>query len=63
VRVADEVLAERRAKMDAAERPWQPVDRKRSVSKALLAYAALVVMRAQARAQEKKVEGRASASS
>ncbi|MGI8817392.1 MAG: dihydroxy-acid dehydratase [Pseudonocardia sp.] len=41
VRVADEVLAERRAKMDAAERPWQPVDRKRSVSKALLAYAAL----------------------
>jgi dihydroxy-acid dehydratase len=39
--VSDEVLAERRAKMDAAERPWQPVDRQRPVSKALRAYAAL----------------------
>ena len=39
--VADEVLAERRAKMDAAERPWQPRDRDRPVSKALRAYAAL----------------------
>ncbi|MFC5996665.1 dihydroxy-acid dehydratase [Pseudonocardia hispaniensis] len=39
--VSDEVLAERRAKMEAAERPWQPVDRDRPVSKALRAYAAL----------------------
>ncbi|WP_028932537.1 dihydroxy-acid dehydratase [Pseudonocardia spinosispora] len=39
--VSDEVLAERRAKMDASERPWQPVDRQRVVSKALRAYAAL----------------------
>jgi dihydroxy-acid dehydratase len=36
-----EVLAERRAKMDASERPWQPVDRQRTVSKALRAYARL----------------------
>jgi dihydroxy-acid dehydratase len=41
VQVPDEVLAERRAKMDASERPWQPVDRQRTVSKALRAYAAL----------------------
>jgi dihydroxy-acid dehydratase len=41
VKVADEVLAERRAKMDASERPWQPKDRDRQVSKALRAYAAL----------------------
>jgi dihydroxy-acid dehydratase len=41
VQVAGEVLAERRAKMDASERPWQPKDRDRSVSKALRAYAAL----------------------
>ncbi|MEV1294673.1 dihydroxy-acid dehydratase [Pseudonocardia sp. NPDC049635] len=34
-----EVLADRRAKMEAAERPWQPVDRQRTVSKALRAYA------------------------
>jgi dihydroxy-acid dehydratase len=39
--VSDEVLAERRAKMDASERPWQPKDRDRPVSKALKAYAAL----------------------
>jgi dihydroxy-acid dehydratase len=37
--VDDRVLAERRAKMEAAERPWQPVDRQRLVSKALRAYA------------------------
>jgi dihydroxy-acid dehydratase len=37
----DDVLAERRQKMDARERPWQPVDRVRSVSMALRAYAAL----------------------
>ena len=39
--VADEVLAERRAKMDASERPWQPLDRDRAVTTALRAYAAL----------------------
>ncbi|HKN98013.1 MAG TPA: dihydroxy-acid dehydratase [Pseudonocardiaceae bacterium] len=33
------VLAERRAKMEASERPWQPVDRVRPVSAALRAYA------------------------
>ena len=38
---ADEVLAERRAKMEASERPWQPRDRDRQVTKALRAYAAL----------------------
>ena len=37
--VDDEVLAERRAKMEASERPWQPVDRQRPVSAALRAYA------------------------
>ncbi|MBC6448880.1 dihydroxy-acid dehydratase [Actinokineospora xionganensis] len=37
--VAPEVLAERRAKMDASERPWQPVDRVRPVTAALRAYA------------------------
>ncbi len=41
VLVDDEVLADRRAKMEASERPWQPVDRERTVSKALRAYAAL----------------------
>ncbi|GAD81823.1 dihydroxy-acid dehydratase [Nocardia asteroides] len=41
VLVSDEVLAERRAKMDASERPWQPVDRVRPVTTALRAYAAL----------------------
>jgi dihydroxy-acid dehydratase len=39
--VEPEVLAERRAKMEASERPWQPVDRTRTVSAALRAYAAL----------------------
>ena len=33
------VLAERRAKMDASERPWQPKDRVRPVTAALRAYA------------------------
>ncbi|MHA6796039.1 dihydroxy-acid dehydratase [Pseudonocardia bannensis] len=41
LKVSDEVLAERRAKMEASERPWQPKDRDRPVSKALRAYAAL----------------------
>ncbi len=37
--VEPEVLAERRAKMEASENPWQPVDRVRPVTKALQAYA------------------------
>ena len=37
--VEPEVLAERRAKMDASEHPWQPVDRQRTVTAALRAYA------------------------
>ncbi|EHR49545.1 dihydroxy-acid dehydratase [Saccharomonospora marina XMU15] len=37
--VDDDVLAERRAKMEASERPWQPADRQRPVSGALRAYA------------------------
>ncbi len=39
--VPDSVLAERRAKMEASERPWQPVSRERVVSRALQAYAAM----------------------
>ena len=39
--VDDEVLAQRRERMNASERPWQPVDRDRPVTKALQAYAAL----------------------
>jgi dihydroxy-acid dehydratase len=41
LQVPADVLAERRAKMEASEQPWQPVDRQRSVSKALRAYASL----------------------
>ena len=41
VDVPEEVLADRRRKVDASERPWQPVDRQRPVSAALRAYAAL----------------------
>jgi dihydroxy-acid dehydratase len=41
VQVTNEVLAERRAKMEASERPWQPRNRDRPVTKALRAYAAL----------------------
>ncbi|WP_181698411.1 dihydroxy-acid dehydratase [Nocardia sp. GTS18] len=41
VLVSDEVLAERRAKMEASEHPWQPVNRDRPVTTALRAYAAL----------------------
>ncbi|NIJ13670.1 dihydroxy-acid dehydratase [Saccharomonospora amisosensis] len=37
--VDDDVLAERRAKMEASERPWQPAERQRPVSGALRAYA------------------------
>ena len=39
--VSPEILAERRAKMDASERPWQPVDRQRPITAALRAYARL----------------------
>ncbi|WP_277675328.1 dihydroxy-acid dehydratase [Saccharopolyspora rectivirgula] len=39
--VDDEVLAERRAKMEASEHPWQPANRQRPVSAALRAYARL----------------------
>ncbi|HJN50247.1 MAG: dihydroxy-acid dehydratase [Pseudomonadales bacterium] len=40
--VSDEKLAERRAKMDASENAWQPVEkRSRSISSALRAYALL----------------------
>ncbi|WP_067574355.1 dihydroxy-acid dehydratase [Nocardia acidivorans] len=39
--VPDKVLAERRVKMEASERPWQPVNRERPVTTALRAYAAL----------------------
>ncbi|NNG36599.1 dihydroxy-acid dehydratase [Nakamurella aerolata] len=39
--VPDHVLAERRAKMEASENPWQPVDRDRTVSRALQAYASM----------------------
>ncbi len=41
VLVDDDVLAERRAKMEASERPWQPRDRDRMVTTALRAYAKL----------------------
>lgn len=39
--VSDEVLAERRAKVEASEHPWQPVGRDRKVTAALRAYARL----------------------
>lgn len=39
--VDDDELERRRAKMEAAEHPWQPTDRVRSVSAALRAYARL----------------------
>ncbi|MDQ2845139.1 MAG: dihydroxy-acid dehydratase [Actinomycetota bacterium] len=39
--VPDDVLAERRAKIEASENPWHPKDRERVVSKALMAYAAM----------------------
>ncbi len=41
INVPDEVLAERRAKMEASENPWQPAHRDRPVSAALRAYAAM----------------------
>ncbi len=39
--VDEATLAERRAKMDASEHPWQPVGRDRTVTAALRAYARL----------------------
>lgn len=39
--VSDEVLAERRAKVEASERPWAPANRDRKVTAALRAYARL----------------------
>ncbi|MBN9737898.1 MULTISPECIES: dihydroxy-acid dehydratase [unclassified Pseudonocardia] len=39
--VDPEVLADRRGKMESSERPWQPKDRQRPVSRALQAYAHL----------------------
>ncbi|GAA4401456.1 dihydroxy-acid dehydratase [Tsukamurella soli] len=41
VLVDDDELDRRRAKMEASERPWQPLDRQRPVTTALRAYAAL----------------------
>lgn len=41
VLVDDETMAERRAKMEASENPWQPRDRERTVTTALRAYAKL----------------------
>jgi dihydroxy-acid dehydratase len=37
--VDPEILAERRAKMDSSERPWQPKERQRPITAALRAYA------------------------
>ncbi len=39
--VADDILAERRAKQEARENPWTPVDRDRPISAALRAYASM----------------------
>jgi dihydroxy-acid dehydratase len=39
--VDDEVLAERRAKQEARENPWTPVNRDRPISAALRAYASM----------------------
>ena len=41
LQVADDVIAQRRAKMEASEHPWQPQDRDRPITKTLRAYAAL----------------------
>lgn len=37
--IPDEEIARRRTEMEAREKPWSPVGRKREVSKALRAYA------------------------
>jgi len=39
--VDEEILAERRAKMNSSERPWEPVNRDRPLTAALRAYAAM----------------------
>ena len=39
--ISDEELASRRAAMEASEKPWQPLNRKRTISKALKAYGAM----------------------
>ena len=39
--VSEDALADRRAKMEAAERPWSPKERHRPVTAALRAYAAM----------------------
>lgn len=39
--ISDEELASRREKMEASDKPWKPATRKRKVSTALQAYAAL----------------------
>lgn len=39
--VPEDVLAERREKMNASERPWRPLNRQRRVSKALQTYASM----------------------
>jgi dihydroxy-acid dehydratase len=41
VDVSDEALEQRRKTMDASDKPWKPATRKRKVSKALQAYAAM----------------------
>jgi dihydroxy-acid dehydratase len=41
VQVVDDLIDQRRAKMEASERPWQPHHPHRPVTKALRAYAAL----------------------
>ena len=41
VDLSDDVLAERREKMQHSDKPWQPVNRDREVSQALRAYAAM----------------------
>jgi dihydroxy-acid dehydratase len=39
--VADDVIAERRAKMESSERPWEPKNRDRPLTAALRAYASM----------------------
>ncbi|WDE95507.1 dihydroxy-acid dehydratase [Lentisphaera profundi] len=39
--ISDEDLAARRKKMEASDKPWRPISRKRTVSKALKAYGAM----------------------
>lgn len=41
IAISDEELAERRAKMEASEKPWRPKDRVREVSTSLKTFAAL----------------------